>query len=181
VGIQQVQPQERTAAGIKSGHADLDRQRAGQQPAPKHEQRRGRRTRPPRVQVGHHAEEHDHEQDRSPGPKQRTGDVGTLQGDSDLLRASGADHLVGQPVTGLVRRYPPAATGAAQRHAIDCRDQVTVVEHPVRMLLDDHASAGPGPGPRGYLRAVAGGHHAQRDERGAARKHEGHQPAQRVA
>src|SRR6266511_3952504 len=70
-------------------------------------------------------------------PSARPNQSGTSRGYS-AGTATGADRRVGQLVTGVVRRYPPAATGGAERHAIDCRDQVTVVEHPVRMLLDDH-------------------------------------------
>src|SRR5512132_1504556 len=110
-----------------------------------------------RVQVRHHAEEQDHEQDRPPRLHQPIGHLGPPQGDGHRSGLAVADHLVVQPVTGPPGRRPPAAIGAAERHAVDGRDQVAVTERAVRGRLDQHAVAGPGPGPRRHLGAVAGG------------------------
>jgi hypothetical protein len=77
MGVEQVQPQDQTATDVDGGDADLERQRAAQQPAAQHEQRRGGWARPPGVQVGHHAEERDHNRivahTRSSGPATSAG------------------------------------------------------------------------------------------------------------
>jgi hypothetical protein len=183
LGVEQVQPHDRPAAGVQRRHADLERQVAAEQPAPQHQQRPGRRARPPRVQVRHHTEERDDEQNRPPGLRQPVGHARLPEDDEQLAELAVADDLVGQAVAGPERPEGRRAPGApvTQGDAVDDPDQVAVAERAVRARLHDGAGASPGPGPGRHLGPVDRGHQPQDDERGSQRQDDGDQPGNRDA